>query len=212
MTPNPDPSAVILAGGQSRRMGDLDKSTCALGGVPLVRVVLDRLSPQCGAVAINTANPAHDALGLPVLPDVVDGGLGPLAGVLTAMHWAASCGQDWVLTVATDTPFFPETLVSDLTALADTTAPVLAASQGADGETRLHPVFGLWPVALMGDLRADIETGARRVGRWASERGARRVTYAFDTVDPFFNINTPEDLTRAETLYASGIPAPRLIT
>lgn len=211
MTPPPYP-AVILAAGQSRRMGDLDKSTCTLGGVPLVRVVLDRLSPRCGAVAINTANPAHDALGLPVLPDVMDGGLGPLAGVLTAMEWAATRGQDWVLTVATDTPFLPETLVADLTALADTTAPVLAASQGAVGGARLHPVFGLWPVALMEGLRADIETGARRIGRWADERGARRVTYAFDTVDPFFNINTPEDLARAEALYASGIPAPRLIT
>ena len=195
--------AVILAGGQGRRMGGADKGLLMLGEAPVLDHVLRRLRPQAGPLALSAnGDPARfTRFGLPVLADSMTeaaGGLmGPLAGVLTAMRWAAGQGAARVLTVAADTPFLPADLASRL-ADADPSRPAL--SQSASGR---HPTAALWPVALADELEKALVNGTRRLGLWAQERGGAWVLFDGHDPDPFFNINTPEDLTRAQ-VWATG--------
>jgi len=125
-----------------------------------------------------------------VVPDALDD-LGPLGGVLAGLDHAAAAGHRAIVTAASDSPFLPEDLVERLQA---PRRPMAIAE--ADG--RLHPVFGLWPVALRERLRADLGAGTRRVADWALAHGAARV--AFPAPDAFFNVNTAEDLARAEAM------------
>lgn len=192
--------AVILAGGQSRRMGGGDKSLLTLAGQPILSHVIERLKPQAGPMALN-ANGDPDrfqAFGLEIISDSIDGFVGPLAGVLAAMEWAAKQGASAVITVAADTPFFPETLVQELQRKQDNDkgAIVLAATQENERTIR-HPTFGLWPTALADDLREALLDGTRKVVAWTDRYDCR--PHVFDGDDPFFNINTPEDLVAAAT-------------
>ncbi|MEM7520891.1 MAG: molybdenum cofactor guanylyltransferase MobA [Pseudomonadota bacterium] len=195
------PVGVILAGGAARRMGGGDKSLLLLGGQPMLTHALDRLAPQVAAVALsaNGDRTRFNAFGLPVLPDPVGGYLGPLAGVLAGLEWAAAQGADTLVSVAADTPFFPCDLVPQLLLAAEGMTPplVLAGTQTA-GTTARHPTFGLWPVALRTALRRALDTGTRKVTDWADAQGAR--TAVFPQEAAFFNVNTPEDLTRAQAL------------
>lgn len=197
--------AVILAGGRGRRMGGADKALVHLDGRPLLDHVLDRLTPQAGPIAVNANGPADRfaAFGLPVLPDSVPGWPGPLAGILAALDWAASLGAARVVTVAADTPFFPNDLVARLASASEAAggALALAATADAAGGQARHPTFGLWPCALQDALRAGLGAGDRKVTAWADRHGA--VSALFDApsgADPFFNINTPEDLTQAAAI------------
>ena len=183
--------AVILAGGLARRMGGGDKGRLPLGGRALVEHVVDRLRPQAAPLALNAnGDPARWAdLGLPVLPDDVPDRPGPLAGVLAGMDWAAGLGAEAVVTAAADTPFLPETLVAGLRAAAGPSGLALAAADG-----RAQPTFGLWPVALRGDLRAALAGGTRKILDWTDRHGAGLAPFP---AAAFFNVNTPEDLAAA---------------
>ena len=194
MTP---PLGVILAGGRATRMGGGDKGLLRLGGRSLLDRVIDRLSPQVADLALNANGDAarFAATGLPVLADSVDGFAGPLAGVLAGLDWAAACGADTVVTAAADTPFFPADLVPRLQLAADGMATPLALAASADGR---HPTFGLWPVALRDDLRAALEGGLRKVVLWTDRHGAGTALFPGADPDPFFNVNTPDDLAQAE--------------
>ncbi|MDO5604476.1 MAG: molybdenum cofactor guanylyltransferase MobA [Paracoccus sp. (in: a-proteobacteria)] len=197
------PPVVILAGGEGRRMGGADKALVPLGDDVLIGHLLNRLRPQAGALAISSNAPpgAFARYGLAVLPDPLPGRPGPLAGILAGMGWAAGMGADYVISAATDTPWPPADLIDRLCAAQSGAGPVLAADHDAGGALRLHPTFGLWPVALRGDLRAALNSGQRRVRQWAADHGAS--VAVFDGAEPFFNINTPEDLARAGTMIAS---------
>ena len=187
---------VILAGGKATRMGGGDKGLLRLGGETLLARVIARLEPQCGALALNAnGDPARFAgFGLPVLADPLPGHPGPLAGVLAGMDWAADLGAEAVVSVAADTPFFPEDLVARLAAPGGL---ALAASADEGGRVWRHPTFGLWPVALRHDLRAALGEGLRKIVLWTDLHGAAEVVFPGDP-DPFFNINTPGDLAAAE--------------
>lgn len=193
MTP---PPVVILSGGASRRMAGKDKGLCLLAGQPLLAHVRDRLAPQCDRLAINSNSGAESLadLGLPVLPDIVPGRPGPLAGILTAMDWAISQGATWVVTTPGDTPFLPGDLIPRLLLATETSpdVPILAESGG-----RLHPVTGLWPVSLRDDLVQTLAAGTRRVTEWTAKVQANSVDFPATTHDPFFNVNTPEELASA---------------
>lgn len=196
------PLGVILAGGQATRMGGGDKGLLMLGGKPILTHVLDRLTPQVGAVALNAngdaARFAH--LGMPVLPDSVDGFVGPLAGVLAGLDWAATEGADAIVTVAADTPFFPCDLVPHLLHAAEAMAHPLALATTPDpkrGRVR-QPIFGLWPVALRDDLRAQLNDGLRKVVLWADRHGGQVADFPDEAA--FFNVNTPDDLAQAEAM------------
>ena len=161
-----------------------------------------RLRPQVSALALNAnGEPSRfAAFGLPVLPDESPDRPGPLAGVLAAMVWAHGLGAERVVTAAADTPFLPADLVARLEAAGSGagTGIVLAATPGAGGRADRHPTFGLWPVALRADLRGAIERGVRKVVAWTDRHGAAEALFP----DPaaFFNVNTPEDLARAQAM------------
>jgi molybdopterin-guanine dinucleotide biosynthesis protein A len=187
---------VILAGGLARRMGGGDKAMRLVGGRTVLEHLLERLTPQVDEVIVNAnGDPARFAP-LPVIGDTLPDQPGPLAGVLAAMEWAAAERPyvSWILTVPGDAPFIPRDLAARLRqASGDRIA--CAASGG-----RTHPVVALWPAALRSELRRFLEAGERKVGKFAS--GAAVVEWPADPVDPFFNVNTQEDLEAANRLAA----------
>lgn len=196
------PLGVILAGGQARRMGGGDKGLRPLGDRRLLEHVIDRLSPQVPELALNAnGDPARFDLRLPVLPDSVPGFAGPLAGVLAGLDWAAGQGAQTIVTAAADTPFFPCDLVPRLLLAAEgMTHPLVLAATREEGRLIRHPTFGLWPVALRDDLRAALTEGLRKVVLWTDKHAGRLAEFPSAGLDPFFNVNTPEDLVRAEAL------------
>jgi len=189
---------VVLAGGRSSRMGR-DKATALLGGHSLLDHAVARLSQQVLAVAVNADAPEEN--GIPHVPDRIPGKAGPMAGIHAAMAYAADLpGVSHVVTVSVDSPFFPADLVARLAAAVDRPERIaIAASEG-----RSHPVFGLWPVALADDLERWVATDAkRRVRDFLLRHDATEVVFPLhptraSALDPFFNINTPDDLVEAE--------------
>ena len=196
---------LLLAGGQSRRMGGGDKTLRLLGGIPLLERVIERLRPQIDALVLNAnGDPARFArCALPVVPDSVPGFAGPLAGVLAGLDWAATHRSDchYVVSVATDAPFLPADLVVRLAeGLDEAGADLSCATTGG----RSHPVFGLWPVRLRDDLRgALVDQGIRKVDLWTARHKLATVPFSDQPVDPFFNANRPEDLETASVLLKS---------
>ncbi len=198
------PLGVILAGGLATRMGGGDKCLLDLGGQSILQHVIDRWSPQVDGLVINAnGDPARFAdYNLPVIPDNIDGFAGPLAGVLAGMDWAAEQGADLIATAAGDTPFFPADLVARMRAQMDAEDNPLAMAMTADPDRKFarHPTFGLWSVSLRDDLRRALAEGTRKVIAWTEPHGCAKVM--FDGDDPFFNVNTPEDMLRAKQLFA----------
>jgi len=193
---------VLLAGGQARRMGGGDKCLRQLAGRPILSHVIERIEPQVDALLLNAnGDPSRfAAFDLPVLPDVVGDFAGPLAGVLTGMEWAAANRSDcpWIITIATDTPFLPTDLVATMMEAVRKQDAQLAC---AVSNSRNHPVFGLWPVALAGALRAAmVVEDMRKVDRFTGRYRLAEVDFSAEPFDPFFNTNRPEDLEEAERL------------
>lgn len=197
---------VLLAGGRARRMGGGDKCLKEIDGRTLLDLVMARAAPQVERLILNAAgDPDRFArYGLPVEPDVVAGFAGPLAGVLTGLTWARRNAPacSWVASFATDTPFFPDDLVMRLKAAVEREDADMACAASAG---RSHPVFALWPTRLADDLATALtREGVHKIDAWTSRY--RLATVPFDfvtggdvTVDPFFNVNAPEDLAVART-------------
>ncbi|MBY0226052.1 MAG: molybdenum cofactor guanylyltransferase MobA [Hyphomicrobium sp.] len=208
------PTGLLLAGGQSRRMSDAfaagrgDKGLLELSGKPMLGHVIERLAPQAGRLVINAnGDPQRFAsFDLPVVPDTIEGFAGPLAGILAGMRWslANAPGATHVVSVSTDAPFLPADLVTKLQqGLATASGSIALAQSGGE----LHPVIGLWPVALADDLEQALRSGTRKVLAWTDRHGTVSVEFPFTqlngrSVDPFFNANTPEELAEARHLLA----------
>jgi len=195
---------LILAGGLARRMGGGDKPRTSIGGQTILARVIERMTLQCPRLILNAnGNPARFAdTGLPVIADDVPDFAGPLAGILAGLDWAAANAPDtpYVASVPGDCPFLPRDLVARLhQARAEASMPLACARSG---EWR-HPVVGLWPVSLRADLRhALIEEGLRKIEIWTARHGVALAEWPADPVDPFFNVNTPEDAAAAERVAA----------
>lgn len=195
---------VLLAGGQSSRMGGGDKTLRTLGGKPILERIVDRVRGQTTDLILNAnGDPARfSRLKLPVVADVVEGFAGPLAGILTALEWCRRERPrlDWVASFATDAPFLPLDLVFRLAdAVADDAADIACAKS----DDRTHPVFAIWPVCLAGELRrALVGEDMRKIDRWTERYRVAHVEFDCQPVDPFFNINRPENLAEAEKLLA----------
>jgi molybdenum cofactor guanylyltransferase len=190
---------LVLAGGLARRMGGGDKARIRIGGATILERVLTRLEPQCSRVVINAnGDPARFAdTDLPVVADSVPDFAGPLAGILAGLDWAAANVPNlaWLVSVPGDCPFLPKDLLARLHEARVAAGTPLACARS--GEWR-HPVVGLWPVALREDLRhALVKDGLRKIELWTERHGVALADWSDTPVDPFFNVNTPEDAARA---------------
>lgn len=204
----PEGVGILLAGGASSRMGGGDKCLLPLGDRPLLAHVIERLRPQIRSLVIN-ANGDHARFaqfGLPVVADLIGGRQGPLAGVHAGIVWTRANHPQtrFVITAATDTPFFPHDLVEKFLAALGAGEPRLVVARSAEG---LHPVFGLWPIALAPALEDSLERGERKVSAWVKEHSAEEVFFEAGEIggrrlDPFFNLNQPADFAAAEALLA----------
>ena len=187
-------------------MGSGDKCFAPLAGKPVLAHVIARLKPQVAALAINANDePSRFAsFGLPIIADRIEGHAGPLAGLHAALAWAKESGANirHVVTVACDTPFLPDDLVERFLAALEETGRECCVARSAEG---VHPVIGLWPIAIAGKLEAALDQGQRKASAWAEQQGAVEVFFpptqiGGRAIDPFFNINRPEDLAEADAL------------
>lgn len=218
MSTHSKPLGLILAGGRSTRMRDAftgplsDKSLLDLAGQPLLGHVVARLAPQAGRIVLNAnGDPQRFApFGLPIIADTIEDFAGPLAGLLAGLLWTQENAPDatHVVSVSTDVPFLPLDLVDRLHAARIETQSTIALARSR-GE--LHPVVGLWPVALAGDLESALREGSRKVQDWTNRHAAVPVDFPDlvlngRAVDPFFNANTPQDLAEARKLLSGQFP------
>jgi molybdenum cofactor guanylyltransferase len=190
----PPTLGLVLAGGLARRMG----------GVTILQRVLACIGPQCDGVIINAnGDPARFTdTGLPVVADSVPDFAGPLAGILAGLDWAAAHAKNcpWLLSVPGDCPFLPNNLAARLHEARHAAGTPLVCARS--GEWR-HPVVAIWPVELREDLRrALVDDGLRKIEIWTARHGVAVSDWPAKPVDPFFNVNTPEDAARAEALAA----------
>lgn len=191
---------VILAGGAGRRMGGVDKALLPLADAPLLAHVIGRLEPQVEQLALSANGDAarFARFRLPVLPD--EAAAGPLAGLLAALRWAEPLEATAVLSAPVDGPFLPGDLCPRLCLAAESSAEGLALA-AAGG--RVHPTYGLWPVALAASLAAFLASGVKpKVMDFARAHGA--VEAGFPDALAFENLNSPDDLARAEVLMRGG--------
>jgi molybdenum cofactor guanylyltransferase len=200
----PPTLGLVLAGGLARRMGGGDKARIRIGGATILQRVLAGLTPQCSQVIIN-ANGDQKRFadtGLPVVADSVPDFAGPLAGILAGLDWAAAHAPDseWLASVPGDCPFLPKNLVLRLHEARVAAGAPLACTRS--GEWR-HPVVGLWPVRLREDLRhALVDEDLHKIELWTARHGIGIADWPAVPIDPFFNVNTPEDAARAEDIAA----------
>ncbi len=183
-------AGLVLAGGRGTRMGGIDKPLLTLADRSLIEIIIERLSPQVGALAISAnGDPArYAAFGLPVLADDLIG-RGPLGGILRGLAWAGAEGADSLLSIPGDTPFIPADLVQRL-------SPV---PSWAENSAALHPLVALWPVGCAAALKAWLAAQpSGPVRAFGATIGMRSVWFD-DTPDPFHNINTHADLDQART-------------
>jgi molybdopterin-guanine dinucleotide biosynthesis protein A len=204
MTTEPATYGLVLAGGLARRMGGGDKGLIRIGGATILERALARLAPQCVGVIINAnGEPARFArFRLPVVADDIEGFAGPLAGILAGLDWLAANAPTvaWVASVPGDCPFLPRDLVPRLHAARAAAGTALACAKSGDWR---HPVVGLWPVELRADLRRAIaEEGLRKIEVWTARYGVALAEWPAEPVDPFFNVNTPEDAAQAHRFAA----------
>jgi molybdopterin-guanine dinucleotide biosynthesis protein A len=204
MTTEPATFGLVLAGGLARRMGGGDKGLIRIGGETILDRALARFGPQCAGIVINAnGDPARFArFGLPVIADDVAGFAGPLAGILAGLDWLAANAPAiaWLASVPGDCPFLPGDLVRRLHAARAAAGVPLACAKS--GEWR-HPVVGLWDVRLRADLRHAVTAeGLRKIEVWTARHGVALAEWPAEPIDPFFNVNTPEDAAQAQRFAA----------
>ncbi len=202
MTERPFILGIILAGGLARRMGGGDKCLLPLGDRTLLQRAIAKAEPQVDELLLN-ANGNHlrfTRSGLTVLSDEYPNFPGPLAGIHAGLQWLENHrpGQAWLASFASDTPFFPDTLVSDLYQQAQQAEAALAFARSGD---RTHPIFALWHVSLLPVIRTALQDQpSPRLQDWVREQNGVEVSFSHPDYDPFFNINRPQDLYDAQAL------------
>lgn len=195
---------VLLAGGQSRRMGGGAKFLQTLGGKTLLFRIIETLKPQVSELVLNMNIDRDEAadLNIPIIKDSISGFAGPLAGILTGLEYFndRSNPASHMLSVPTDAPFIPDDLVARLAAGLKGSKETIVMAQSVG---RVHPVVGLWPMSLAADLRAAlVEEDLRKILVFADRYPRVEVVWEDNEGDPFFNINRPEDLAEAEQRFS----------
>jgi len=205
-SPVPPTYGLVLAGGLARRMGGGDKARIEIGGVSILDRVLARLSGQCVDIIINANGDAERFAdtGCTVVPDNVPDYPGPLAGILAGLDWLAAQdnGVEWLLSVPGDCPFLPDDLAERLHAARVKMGAGVPLACARSGEWR-HPVIALWPLALRQNLRkALVDEDLRKIEVWTARHGVAVADWPAEPVDPFLNVNTPQDAAQAERIAA----------
>lgn len=199
---------VILAGGRSRRFGGGDKTLADLDGRSILARVIGRFRPQVGRLVLNVNGDVErfEDFGLETIADQENPELGPLSGLLATMDWAAShaAGVTLIATVSSDTPFLPIDLVGRLD------APRNGGVAIAESAGRRHPTVGLWPTSVRQTVADALARRALSIDRLAADLSAVAVGFGMRDiegreVDPFFNINTQDDLAAARILAAKSM-------
>jgi molybdopterin-guanine dinucleotide biosynthesis protein A len=198
----PSTLGLVLAGGLARRMGGGDKAMIRIGEKTILERVLERLRPACANIVLNAnGDPARFArFGLPVIADSIPDFAGPLAGILAGLDWTATHapGVSDIMSTPGDCPFLPWDVVERLHQARQDAKLPLACARSGDWR---HPVVGLWPVALREDLRTALTVdGLRKIEVWTARHGIAIADWPSEPVDPFFNVNTPEDAATAECI------------
>ena len=187
---------VVLAGGKSKRFGE-DKSQVKLHGKILIDYILSEIIDQFNEILVVTNNPIRfkDSSKILTTKDFEEG-LGPLGGILTAMKWIKNQKKDyeWISTFPSDTPFFTNKELKIFYENIDIKKSKLFFIKNK--ETR-HNIFGLWSLDLLKKLETDLQKGERKVEVWADTVGVETINIEYEKRDPFFNINTKEDLEKA---------------
>lgn len=199
---NTQVTGLVLAGGQARRMGGIDKGLVELAGRPLIEWVLEVLSPQTGQLLINAnrSQSEYAAYGYPVIADTIEGYCGPLAGIAAGL---TAADTDYIVTCPCDSPLVPRDLVARLHDQMQKERSDLAVAHNGE---RLQPVFALLPRDLLPSLEAYLQEGGRKIDRWYEQNKMSVVDFS-DRPEAFLNINTPEDVTALTTRLARNTGA-----
>jgi molybdopterin-guanine dinucleotide biosynthesis protein A len=190
---------VVLAGGKSKRFGE-DKSQVLLGDKILIDHILTEIKDDFKEILIVANSPIkHFSLNKIVEISDYQKNLGPLGGVLSAMKWIKSNNKkyQWIATFPSDTPFFKKNILENFYNRINEKESELFFMKSND---KRHNIFGLWCVDLVDQLEKDLENGARKVEKWANTIGVKTINISFEKEDPFFNINTKEDLEKAKKI------------
>lgn len=188
-------AAVILAGGQGRRLGGSEKALVEINDQRQIDRVLQRLKPQCSTIALSlrTPQPWAEPFDLPTLFDRPTSACGPLGGIAAALHWAQSLEPEpsWVVTVPVDLPFLPLNLIQELTGSNADISIAMSARQ-------THYTVAAWRPTLVTSLEQALQNGALAVKDFQAVHSSATVEWPLGNIDPFFNINTPENIKDAE--------------
>ena len=193
--------AVVLAGGQSKRFGE-DKNQVKLGNITLLEHVLAKVTNKFEKILIISNQNLNLKMlnSITIIPDCIQGNLGPLVGVLTAMKWIKKNNKQyqWIATFPSDTPFFDTSIIEKYKSRINLNESLLYFVRS---NQKRHNIFGLWSVKLMDILENDlINNNFRKVEKWADKIGVKTINVKIDKFDPFFNINTKTDLEEAEKI------------
>lgn len=192
---------LILAGGLSQRMGGGHKALANLNGKPIIETVIERARSQVGDLMISANDPeAFRDFNLPIISDLIEGAPGPLTGILSALSWLRENQShcSWLMSFPSDTPFFPLDAVPRLLAAGhNEKASIVCAQSGG----QRHYVFALWSVTILDALEQQVRV-EKNFRVWEFQEKLKTCTVDFSTAkgDPFFNINTRDDLAKAQTL------------
>ena len=190
---------VVLAGGKSKRFGE-DKSQAQLGSKILIDYILSEIINDFNEVII-VANEPIKHLSSDKITKIKDykKNLGPLGGIFSAMKWAKDNNKkyQWIITFPSDTPFFKNEIMNSFLNKINTKESELFFMKSNE---KRHNIFGLWSLDLIDQLEKDLENGSRKVEKWANNIGVKTINMSFEKEDPFFNINTKEDLEKAEKI------------
>tara|TARA_B100000579_G_scaffold108840_1_gene86777 strand:+ start:297 stop:917 length:621 start_codon:yes stop_codon:yes gene_type:complete len=194
--------AVILAGGKSKRFGE-DKNLVKLGSLSLIEHVIQKVKEKFKKILIIANNDLkiEKSSDIEVIPDLIKGNLGPLIGILTAMKWAKKSNSNykWIATFPSDTPFFDISIIEKYEKKITEEDSLLYFVTSSE---KRHNIFGLWSIDLLNVLEEDLlKNNFRKVEDWANKIGVKTINIKFEKFDPFLNINTKEDLSKAEKIF-----------
>ena len=190
-------AVLIMLGGKSTRMGGGIKSLIEFNNKNIFERILNKVQPQISKIIVN-CNEQEEKIkkyNLPIIKDIKKGYLGPLAGIHAGMHWLSNNHpqMEWLITLPGDSHFIPSDLILRFKNMITTKSNILLARSNK----KIHPIIGAWKINLLQDLEINLDKGTRKILEWAEIHNINFVDFSHNNYDPFFNINTKEDIIEA---------------